>query len=107
MSQLADSEIEFLRRLAREAGAEKLILFGSYADGTAWEHSDVDLIAIKECRLPFVERFKEFPEWWEFRKPIELFVYTPEEFKDMVERENSFILSALEKGKVLYERPQE
>ena len=37
---------EFGRQIGREFGAERVILFGSYAQGTVTEDSDVDLLVI-------------------------------------------------------------
>lgn len=38
---------------------EKVILFGSMADGTVGEWSDIDLVIIKDTPLPFLQRLKE------------------------------------------------
>jgi predicted nucleotidyltransferase len=44
---VAMNEIEeFGRRIGREFGAEKVILFGSYANGAPSADSDVDLLVI-------------------------------------------------------------
>ena len=37
---------EFGRQVGCEFGAEKVVLFGSYAQGTATDDSDVDLLVI-------------------------------------------------------------
>ncbi|MBI4442532.1 MAG: nucleotidyltransferase domain-containing protein [Acidobacteria bacterium] len=81
---------------------EKIILFGSYARGDADEYSDLDLILVKKTTKRFVERLVEVP-----LLPVhaDVFVYTPEEFEQMKEDENPFIMSALESARVLYERP--
>ena len=86
-------------------GAKKAILFGSYARGDADEYSDIDLIIIAESKRPFVERFKDFSDLWKVSpiKAIDVLVYTPQEFKEMYEQENPFIVRAVEEGKVIYE----
>ena len=86
-------------------GAQKAILFGSYARGDADEYSDIDLIIIAETKRPFVERFKDFSDLWKVSpvKAIDVLVYTPQEFREMYERENPFIVRAVEEGKVIYE----
>lgn len=95
---------EILNTILREYGpVEKIILFGSYAKGDADEFSDLDLIIVKETDQPFVRRCVEAPY---FRIPSDVFVYTPEEFEQMKENENPFLLSALETGVWLYERPK-
>jgi len=90
--------------LAEYGPLEKIILFGSAARGATDEYSDLDLILIKKTTKRFVERLREVP-----LLPVhaDVFVYTPEEFEQMRENENPFILSAMESAKVLYERPRE
>lgn len=78
---------------------EKIIVFGSQARAEADEYSDLDLIIIKKTDKRFLQRLLEVP-----LLPIhaDVFVYTPEEFEQMKENENPFILSALESAKVVY-----
>lgn len=80
---------------------EKIILFGSQARGEADEYSDLDLIIIKETDKRFVQRLVEVPS---LPVQADVFVYTPEEFEQMKENENPFIMSALESAKVIYEK---
>ena len=93
---------EIVRILVDQYGPiEKIILFGSFARGDTDEYSDLDLILIKRTTKRFVERLLEVP-----LLPVhaDVFVYTPEEFEQMRENENPFILSAIESARVLYER---
>ena len=104
MSELAStvSREEIVETILRDYGpVEKIILFGSAARGDADEHSDIDLIIVKETKKSFVRRSVEAPY---FCVPSDIFVYTPQEFVQMKENENPFLLSALEEGIVLYER---
>lgn len=71
---------------------QRVIVFGSYARGDYDQYSDLDIIIVCNTKLPFVERFREFHQLFE------LLVYTPQEFEGMVERENPFIMQALEYG---------
>ena len=74
-NMVAMNEIErFGRRIGEEFGAEKVILFGSYANGTAQKDSDVDLL-----------------------------VRTPEKIRQRLEFGDQFIKDILKGGKVLYE----
>ena len=89
----------------KKGGAKKAILFGSYARGDPDEYSDIDVIIVAESKRPLVERFKDFSDLWKVSpvKAIDVLVYTPQEFKEMCQRENPFILRAVEEGKVIYE----
>lgn len=78
---------------------ERIILFGSQARGEADEYSDLDLIIIKKTDQSFVDRLTSVP-----RLPVhaDVFVYTPQEFREMQDSGNPFIASALEHAKVIY-----
>lgn len=62
--------------------AAEAYIFGSVADGTAQPASDIDLLVVSETGLPFVERAMEFGEVYSsVPYPIDMLVYTPEEFR--------------------------
>jgi len=100
-----DAEIQSLvRKLVREYGAERVILFGSRATGQAGEDSDADLVVIKETALPFFDRLREVANICRWRHAFEVLVYTPAEFTEM-SRTSSFIRDeVLGKGRLLYDR---
>jgi len=53
----------------KAGGAEKAIIFGSYARGEADEYSDIDLVVIADTDRPFFDRFTDFrPLYNCFRK---------------------------------------
>ncbi|GFN23693.1 nucleotidyltransferase domain-containing protein [Thermanaeromonas sp. C210] len=86
----------------RELGAQKIILFGSYARGRADVFTDLDIIVILETGLPFVERTGYVYRELAPRVPSDILVYTPEEWQRMQDR--PFIRQALAEGKILYEK---
>jgi predicted nucleotidyltransferase len=94
---------EFGRRVGQEFGAEKVILFGSYARGNANPDSDVDILVIGSFEGRSVDtsvkiRMKLRPEF-----PMDLLVRTPEKVRERIEMGDSFLREILEQGKVLYE----
>jgi len=93
--------IECLKRY----NPEKVIIFGSYVRGEMDECSDLDFVVIKKTKRRFIERLIEVAKLIpnDLGK-VDVFVYTPEEFKKMREGKNPFIGQVLKEGKLLYEK---
>ena len=83
---------------------EKIILFGSAARGEADEHSDLDIIIVKNTDERFFQRLADVTAYLPRDMSIDVLVYTPQELQGMVEGGNPFIESALSDAKVLYEK---
>lgn len=93
-----------LQPLLRRQGAKAAYVFGSYARGTADAWSDVDVLIVAPSARPAVERFKDYlPAILASPRPVEFFVYTPEEFERMRAEERPFLMHALEGAKLIYE----
>jgi len=85
---------------------EKVILFGSYASGTATENSDVDLLVISRSDLPLREREVRLTRHlFGSGVPYDLLMLTPEEVEERLHRNGPFIREILSSGRVLYQRP--
>ena len=102
---------EIVRILVGECHPDKIILFGSYARGTATEDSDLDLAIVKETDLPRFKRSTAFRRAlrangrrWLF--PMDIVVYTPEEIAAYQNDPYSLIHEILNTGKTLYESKQ-
>ena len=96
---LSPELVERLRQALRKRGARRAIVFGSYARGNADAFSDLDLVVIAPSERPFIERFHDFSELWKLHAGgIELLVYTPEEWQDMLDRENGFAVTVMQEG---------
>jgi predicted nucleotidyltransferase len=89
-----------------EYDPQQVILFGSWARGDEDEHSDLDLVIIKETQERFLDRLEKVYELVKPTFAMDVLVYTPQEFHEMRERDNPFIEMVLKEGVVIYERPQ-
>jgi predicted nucleotidyltransferase len=91
--------------LIREYQPEKLILFGSVAQGDIHEWSDLDLVVIKKTEQPLLERIEEVLRLIRPKVGLDVLVYTPEEVEDLVDERRVFVLDEIiYKGAVAYER---
>jgi len=99
MKQIED----FGRQIGHEFGAERVILFGSYARGEVTEDSDVDLLVIAPFEGRSVDKSVEIRMKLRPRFPIDLLVRTPEKVQQRIEMGDCFMREILEEGKVLYE----
>jgi len=92
----------------------KIILFGSHANGTPNEHSDIDLMVILDndhvsktyqerldkrvyVRTLVLEVNREYP--------LDLLVYSKAELEKVKEYGNTFVIDIEKTGKVIYEKP--
>lgn len=88
-------------RLKKEYHAEKVILYGSYATGTATEHSDIDLLVIAPTNERMFERMATVLELIHDlydRLPISPIVLKPEEVEKRLKIGDQFVQEILEKG---------
>jgi len=84
---------------------EKIIIFGSYVRGEMDEYSDLDFVVIKKTKKRFIRRLIEVAKLIDNNLgKVDVFVYTPAEFKRTIESENPFIEQVLKEGRVLYEK---
>lgn len=84
---------------------EKIILFGSYAYGYTNKDSDLDLLIVKDSKLPRYKRAREIRKylWGIADIPKDIIVYTQKEIDDWSEVKEAFITTIVKMGKVLYE----
>jgi predicted nucleotidyltransferase len=96
---------EFSNRIAREFRPERIVLFGSYACGTAREDSDVDLLVI----LPFdgtpAKKSVEILSRVSPTFPVDLVVRTPQQVRQRLEWNDWFLREVMEQGVTLYAAP--
>lgn len=84
---------------------ERIILFGSAAGSDIHEDSDADLAVIKKTDKNFYDRIGEVSGLVPHGIPLDILVYTPEEFEQMRTDKYGYFVrdEILGKGKVLYE----
>lgn len=96
---------ELINKIANGYDPDKIILFGSYAKGTANDDSDVDLLVIKETDTPRPERtFQVRKMLYGMMIPLDILVYTPIEIKESQKSKLNFLHEVLTTGKTVYER---
>lgn len=109
--ELLEAELRrFVKVASEELGAERIIVFGSLArameEGAQAldEWSDLDLVVVAETELPFYERSRSLLLRVRPGVSVDVFVYTPSEWKEL-KTERLFVQSEMmEKGKVVYEK---
>ncbi len=94
---------EFGRRVGEEFGADRVILFGSYARGDANPDSDVDILVIGAFEGRSVDKSVEIRMRLRPSFPMDLLVRTPEKVRERIDMGDRFMQEILEQGKVLYE----
>ncbi len=102
-------------RIIQHLCPEKIILFGSQANGKANKGSDIDLLIVIDDQHPLAvlkrrDRFGELLDLFRYRSfGLDAIVLTDAEVKK-IQNENEgewdLILEVLEEGKILYARPK-
>jgi len=96
---------QVVEKLKTSYKPEKIILFGSLANGRIKKWSDIDLAIIKKTKKRFLDRLEEVALLCDYSVGIDFLVYTPEEFEQMKSEKRYFITDEIiKKGKVMYER---
>lgn len=96
------SELERCINILKERyKPEKILLFGSLANGKIGKWSDIDLVIVKDTEKLFLDRIKEVLLLLHPMVGMDILVYTPEEFDEIIRR-GFFKKEILSKG-VIYE----
>ncbi len=103
-SRLESELARFVDFIVTHYSPQKIILFGSLAEGTSRLWSDIDLVVIRDTNERFLDRSKELLSSLMPKVGLDLLIYTPAEFEQLCQERKFFREKILKKGKVLYER---
>jgi len=99
------AEIEQIgRRIVEEFQPDRVILFGSHADGTAGKDSDVDLLVVLPFKGRPLQKSLEILNRVDIRFPCDLIARRPQDVIRRYRQGDPLIREALDRGKVLYVR---
>ena len=90
-------------RIGRQFNPERVILFGSHAEGRAGVDSDVDLLVIMPTKRDPVDESVAIRLAIRPSFPVDLLVRTPESIERRLAIGDSFIRGILQHRKLLYE----
>jgi uncharacterized protein len=94
---------DIVRRIAEHYQPERIILFGSYANGTPDEDSDLDLLIVKNVEGPRIGRSVDVRRLllgWQVA--MDILVYTPAELEYAASLPITFESEVLRTGKLMY-----
>jgi len=93
----------FIKKIIKVYNPVKIYVFGSAAKSQQDEYSDVDIAVIAGSDLGFIKRLRKSVDLLPKLSGVDLLIYTPDEFNEMVSKNNQFAQEIL-KGKVVYEK---
>lgn len=94
----------FVEEVARQFVPERIILFGSYAEGGATPDSDMDLLVVMEFEGRARDQAARIGAFMRRDFPLDLLVRRPEDLRCAIESGDPFFREIVEKGEVLYAR---
>jgi predicted nucleotidyltransferase len=100
-----DKEVKnILDQLIRLYKPEKVILFGSLAEGQINEGTDIDLFIVKSDIPELgVDRIRELDSLIKYNLATDFIVYKPQELEQRLKLGDPFVKNILKEGKVFYE----
>ena len=91
------------KEIVRGFNPQKVILFGSYANGTPNEDSDIDLLVIMPYLGNELDKMAEVRRGISSSMPVDVLVKTPTQVEQRIKSGDVFVREILESGKVLYD----
>ncbi len=82
---------------------EKVVLFGSYANGIPTEDSDLDILVVKETNLPASQRLGDLKnQLRDLKLSIDIIVRNKKELEKWKNVRSAFLTQIMTEGTVLY-----
>lgn len=95
---------QIIRQIATKFHPEKIILFGSHADGKAGQDSDVDLLVVMHFEGSARNQAVRILQAIDYHLPLDLIVRSSRQLSERIQAGDFFLKDILEKGKVVYDR---
>jgi nucleotidyltransferase-like protein len=93
----------FSRQVVDTFSPQRIVLFGSHADGTATEGSDVDILVVMPFEGKSVRVSLDIIRRTRPRFPVDILVRSPVELQQRLVWDDYFLREIVEKGEVLYD----
>lgn len=93
----------FYQQIVREFQPERIVLFGSYANGIPNQYSDVDLLVIMPFEGSPLQQAARIISRLNPQLSVDLIVRTPEQVRDRLAMKDGFMEEIMERGKTVYE----
>ena len=94
---------QVVRQIVGYCHPHKVVLFGSYADGTATPDSDVDLLVVMDTDEAPLHAAARIAAAVDHPFPLDILVARPGALEDSLARKAGFATAVMTKGTVLYE----
>lgn len=96
-----------IKDIVRLFDPEKIILFGSYANGNPGSDSDVDLLVVMNTDKSTIQQAIEIAQKVEHHFGLDIIVRSPEQLKERIELGDFFLQDIMHNGKLVYEHPRQ
>jgi predicted nucleotidyltransferase len=105
---LTQNEIDTLvHQIVERINPRAVIIFGSYAKGTATITSDLDILVIAETDLPMGSRALDLVSLFSHSLVrVDIRIHTPEEIREYGQEPFSFLSNILSSGKTVFTAPE-
>jgi predicted nucleotidyltransferase len=95
---------EFVNGLVQTFRPARVILFGSYSNGTQTDNSDVDLLVELPNAKGGLRDVSQIVRKLKPAFPVDLIVHTPQQVRTRIGQGDFFLRNIVAKGKIVYER---